>query len=109
MLSTVRTDENLPGVIPFRGRSLSPILQRIALAANSSLDVDEVLERLATLTLEAIPGDRCAIFLVDDHARLHARMAAGRIQNEAEFQMFLRTAPVDLRGEAERWQAFVQG
>src|SRR5438552_5870864 len=96
-------------VLPFRGRSLNPILQRVALAANSSLDVDEVLERLAELTLEAIAGDRCEVFLLDQDCRLVPRMAVGLVPNEAEWDRFRRTAPIDLKSEPLRWEAFTAG
>jgi len=97
-------------VIPLKGgRSITPILGRVALAANSSLDVEEVLERLVSLTLEAIPGDRCAIFLLDPSGRLVPRMAAGKVRNDPEYQRFLKTQPIDLKGESARWQAFVEG
>ncbi len=106
MFATARDDET--PVIPFRRRSLSPILQRVALAANSSLEVGEVLERLSTLTLEAIPADRCAIFLLEDGS-LRPRMAAGRERNEVEYQKFLSSDPIDVQGETARWEAFVAG
>jgi signal transduction histidine kinase len=109
MLAAAHEDDERTGPIPVRPGSLRPILQRVALAANSSLDADEVLERLATLTLEAIPADRCAIFLLDERSRLCPRMGVGRLPNEAEFERFLRTEPIDLRDETDRWTAFVAG
>jgi len=110
MLAAAQSEESPREMIPLRrAPSLSPILQRVALAANSSLDVEEVLERLVTLTLEAIPGDRCSIFLLDPLGRLVPRMAVGRIPNDAEYQRFLKTPPIDLTGESARWEAFVAG
>jgi signal transduction histidine kinase len=91
------------------GSSLSPIIQRIALASNSSLDAYEVLERLAELTLEAIPGDRCSIFVLDDAGRLVPKMASGRIPNEEEFRRFLGSAPIELDEVAERLKALTAG
>lgn len=88
---------------------LSRILQQVALTANSSLDLDEVLERLARLTLQAIPGDRCAIFLLDPSGKLVPTMAVGQVPNEPEFRRFLQSAPIELKSEPARWDAFSKG
>lgn len=87
----------------------SPILQRVAQTANSSLDIDDVLERLARLTLEAIPGDRCATFLLDRAGKLVPAMAVGRVPNKEEWQSFQRSKPIELKGNLARWQAFSEG
>jgi signal transduction histidine kinase len=44
---------------------LTGLLDRVALAVNSSLDLTDVLERLATLALEVCPAHRASIFLLN--------------------------------------------
>lgn len=108
-LATTEPDQSGSGHISSGAWSLRPILQQVALAANSPLALDEVLERLARLTLEAVPGDRCAIFLLDSAGRLVPRMAVGRVPNDEEWQRFRVSEPIELMHESDRWDAFSAG
>lgn len=106
-LALVRTPE---AKVSMSGAGEYPtrVLQQIALAANSSLELEDVMERLARLTLDAVPGDRCAIFMLDS-GKLVPSMAVGRVPNDPEFRRFLRSAPIELEGEPVRWEAFCRG
>lgn len=93
-----------------RSPSLGGVLQQAALTVNSSLHVNEVLERLAGLVLEAVPADRCAIFLLDEQqSSLVPTYAVGRTPNEAMWQRFLHLRPIELKERADRWQAYSSG
>lgn len=108
-VSPVRATNGPGKSAPEASARAGPVLRRVALTANSSLNIDEVLERLARLALEAIPGDRCAIFLLDGDGKLVPAMGVGRAPNEAEWERFQRSTPIDLKDEPARWQAFCDG
>lgn len=88
----------------------SDVLHRVALTVNSSLDIKEVLERLAKLALEAIPADRCNLFLVDGSRRyLEPALSIGQISDPGLWQRFRALDPIDIRGVPERWEFFRSG
>lgn len=88
----------------------SDALHRIALTVNSSLEIKEVLERLARLALEAIPADRCNLFLVDGSRRyLEPALSIGQVSDEGLWQRFRALDPIDLREVPERWEFFRAG
>lgn len=81
-------------------------LGRIALTVNSSLDIKEILHRLASLTLEAIPADYCTLFLLDESGNfLHPAVSLGQRSDALLWQEIKKTAPFDLREDPARWRA----
>lgn len=94
------------------------LLDRVALAINSSLDIDEVLERVATLALEACPADRSSIFLLDEsgmrlvpttyvaHPEISADIARYEYATRPHFQDM---QPIDLEADPARSRAFRRG
>lgn len=94
------------------------LLNRVTLAVTSSLDTDEVLERLASLALEACPAHRCSIFLLDDsgtkliprtyvaHPKISDEIACIDYQTRAHFRDM---TPVDLKADPSRWGVFRLG
>lgn len=96
----------------------SDVLDRLALAVNSSLDLDEVLKRLASLAREALPADRCSIFLLDDSGtRLVPTTYVASPTMAAEIARldpatrphFRDMPPIDLNADPSRWRAFMGG
>lgn len=86
------------------------VLHRVALTVNSSLDIKEVLERLARLALEAIPADRCNLFLVDGSRRfLEPALSIGRVSDAGLWQRFRAMEPIDLLVVPERREFFRSG
>lgn len=86
------------------------VLHRVALTVNSSLDIKEVLERLARLALEAIPADRCNLFLVDaSHRHLEPALSIGQVSDPGLWQRFRELSPIAIRGVPERWEFFRAG
>src|SRR5437899_5827937 len=94
------------------GRTVSAgsVLHRMALTVSSSLDIKEVLERLARLTLEAIPADRCNLFLIDEvGTRLLPALSIGEVSNTGLWERFRALAPIDLLAVPDRWKVFSGG
>lgn len=100
---------------PGRTRTL---LDRLTLAATSSQDLDEILERLASLAREAYPADRCSIFLFDESgSRLVPTTYVATPEVAAEIARmgaatrphFRDMAPIDLDANPSRWRAFMRG
>lgn len=88
----------------------SEALHRVSITVNASLDIKETIERLARVTLEAIPADRCTLLLVDDTSRaLVPTLSIGQVTDAHLWQRFLDLAPIDLTEVPERWQLFAQG
>lgn len=85
------------------------VLHRVALTVNSSLDIKEVLERLARLALEAIPADRCNLFLIDGSRYLVPALSIGTVTDSGLWHRFRALEPIDIRGVPERWELFRSG
>lgn len=113
-VDTGRTGPSLTGSPP---RGEGALLDRVALAVNSSLEIDDVLERLAGLALEAVPADRCSVFLLDDSGlRLLPTTYAARPELSALLEAtdgsrphFRDMPPIDLEEDPKRWRAFRRG
>jgi signal transduction histidine kinase len=75
-------------------------LSRIALALTSTLELQEVLERIVSVALETSGASRASLLLLDGDS-LVPRVALGAEPNEEEFQRFLRMRPIAL-GPIER-------
>lgn len=90
--------------------SSGSVLHRVALTVSSSLDIKEVLERLARLTLEAIPADRCNLFLMDEGGtRLLPALSIGEVSDAGLWERFRALEPIDLFAVPDRWKAFTGG
>ena len=94
------------------------LLDRVALAANSSLDSSEVLEQLAGLALEACPAHRCSIFTLNEtrsHLVPRTYVAHPDVSDQialvdyATRPHFHDMEPIDLREIPGRWSAFARG
>lgn len=86
------------------------VLHQVALTAASFLDLEEILRRLASLTLEVIPADRCHLFLLDESGtKLLPTTSIARIPDLAMWQRFKSLNPIDLKAVPGRWEAFTCG
>lgn len=89
---------------------MGELFHRIALTVNSSLELREVLKRLADLTLEAIPADRCNLFLLDESGeRVLPTFSRGRMADPSLWERFKAMEPVDLKSVPARWKMFCAG
>ena len=94
------------------------VLDRVAPLINSSLDLSEVLERLAALALEACPAHRCSIFLLNE-AKSHLVPRTYTAHPDISEQIarvdyatrphFHDMEPIDLAAIPSRSIAFEQG
>ncbi|MGH2755664.1 MAG: GAF domain-containing protein [Actinomycetota bacterium] len=71
------------------------VLESVALALNSTLELSEVLRVLAGITLDAAEADRCSIFLMEDH-KLVPTAAIGRVVNEDLWSAFQAMGDIEL-------------
>lgn len=86
------------------------VLHRVALTVSSSLEITEILQRLADLTLEAIPADRCSLFLLDDAETLLTPVfSIGRTPDLSLWRQFKELGPIDLNAVPIRWKTFSSG
>jgi signal transduction histidine kinase len=86
------------------------VLNQVVLTVNSSLELKEILKELGRLTLEAIPADRCHLFLLDDSkSKLIPTFSEGRVTDLALWQRFKTIEPIDLHGVPERWKTITDG
>lgn len=105
----------LPGTAPpekppLQAGDFDDVLRRIALTVNSSLEIRQVLVQVANLTLEAIPADRCSLFLLDESGiRLTPATSIGRLSDREMWERFKALDPVDLSEVPARWSAFRSG
>lgn len=91
-------------------RTAGDVLHRIALTVNSSLDIRGVLETLVKETLQAIPADRCNLFLLDEEGkRLLPTLAVAHREDETLWHRFRTMEPIDLMGAPERRAVFQAG
>lgn len=100
------------GGLDLRDRRMAPseALHRVAVTVNASLDIKETIERLARLTLEAIPADRCTLLLLDDAAgTLVPTLSIGQVSDPDLWQRFRGLEPIDLAEVPERAHLFARG
>ncbi|MGH2685722.1 MAG: GAF domain-containing protein, partial [Actinomycetota bacterium] len=71
------------------------LLERVALALNSTLELRGVLRVLAEVTLEVSGADRCSLFLLEGHT-LHPAVAIGTEEDGDLWSAFRGMGPVDL-------------
>lgn len=71
------------------------LLQRVALALDSTLDLKEVLRLLAGMALEASSAERCSLFLLRDE-RLVPAVAIGRDSDQDAWSLFRAMGPIPL-------------
>lgn len=83
-------DRELP-----KPRSSDELLHRVALTLNSTLELRDVLRRLADLALETTNASRCSLFLLEA-TRLLPAVALGRDTDEDLWGAFHRMGPIDL-------------
>ncbi|HEY7873797.1 MAG TPA: GAF domain-containing protein [Actinomycetota bacterium] len=85
-----------------------PLLERVALALNSTLELREVLRLLAEITLEATGAARCGLFLLEGRV-IEPVVAIGTVPDEdlwAEFRA-MGSVPVDRIPMA--WDSLLRG
>lgn len=86
---------------------IGDLLHRVTLTVNSTLELKEVLTQLADLAMEAIPADRCHLFLLDDTGtKLIPTFSIGRVTDMRLWRRFKEMDPIDLKEVPARWQAF---
>lgn len=95
-----------------RDRALRPlgastgVLERVAIALASTLELREVLSRLAEIGQQATGADHSSLFLLEGR-RLVPAVAVGRLPDEETWEAFRAMGPVHLAGG--RWDRFVRG
>ena len=93
-----------------RAGEIGDVLHRVGLTANSPLEIRDVLGRLASLALEAVPADRCAVFMLDPTGtKLVPALAIAHERDNPLWERFSQLEPIDLREDPVRWQAFSAG
>jgi signal transduction histidine kinase len=100
----IRLDDG-PAGVPAEAGSAPPdgaadldrgdLLHRVAMTLNSTLDLRDVLLRLATLALETTGAYRCSLFLLEG-TRLHPAVALGERDDVDLWGAFHEMGPVDL-------------
>lgn len=80
----------------------------LALSVCSTVDLDELMARLASLTLEVVPADRCSLLLLGADGRLAPTFTTGS-GSGADTAVFQHMPPIDLVGHGVRWDAFSAG
>lgn len=78
------------------------LMHRIGLTLNSTLELPEVLHRLAKLTLEVTDAHRCSLFLLRGRV-LEPAVAIGTIRDEDLWAAFREMGPVRLDQLPEAW------
>jgi signal transduction histidine kinase len=93
-----------------RAGAIGDVIHRVGLTANSPLEIREVLGRLASLALEAVPADRCAVFMLDPSGtKLVPTLAIAHERDNPMWERFRHLEPIDLQEDPIRWQAFSAG
>ena len=85
------------------------LLERVGLALNSTLELSDVLQQLAEMTLEATGAGRCSIFLLDDDQLLRPAAAIGEAQDEDLWEAFQAMGPIDLDPIPFAWELMRAG
>lgn len=84
------------------------LLERVAVALNSTLELWEVLKSLAALTLDETGADRCSVFLLEGHV-LHPAAAIGMSRDDVSWARFKAMGPVDVAAIPMGWDALIHG
>lgn len=79
------------------------LMHRVGLTLNSTLELPEVLHRLAKLTLDVTDAHRCSLFLLRGHL-LEPAVAIGTVRNEDLWAAFREMGPVRLDDLPEAWR-----
>ncbi len=107
-----------PPTFDHMSEELATVLDRVSLAVNTSLDLSEVLERLATLALEVCPAHRASIFLLNTsgthlvprtyvaHTDVSDQIAAVDYETRPHFT---EMEPIDLAAIPSRLDALTEG
>jgi len=95
------------GVRALRRDGDTAILESVALALNSTLELSEVLRVLAGITLEATGADRCSVLLLEGR-RLVPTAAIGRVSNEDLWTAFRAMGDIDLVDLPGAWELLSQ-
>lgn len=96
------------GAPPVTAAPSPEVLEQARLAATSSLDPYEVLERLAHLALQSLQADRCNLFRFDDSAtHLVLVLSIGKVADLSLGRWFVHGENVDIGDLATRWQALL--
>lgn len=99
------------------GRSLATppaadagVVTRLAVAAAGAETLPRLLQTAAELALEAVPAERCSIFLADDAGTvLRPAWATSPVADRSMWREFRRMAPVDLAAVPARLRLFRSG
>ncbi|MEX2459380.1 MAG: GAF domain-containing protein [Actinomycetota bacterium] len=84
------------------------VLERVALALNSTLELREVLRLLAEITLEEAGAGRCSVFLLDGKV-LRPAVAIGDRHDGALWSAFHQMEPVELGSVPLGWERLLEG
>jgi signal transduction histidine kinase len=84
------------------------LLERVALALNSTLELREVLRVLAELTLETSGAARCALFLLED-GHVEPAVAIGTVPDEDLWGVFRAMGSVSLDAIPTAWEQLILG
>lgn len=86
------------------------VVARLAVSAAGADTLRELLQTAAGLALEAVPAERCSIFLADDAGTaLRPAWATGPALDRSLWREFRRMAPVDLAAVPARLRLFRSG
>lgn len=84
------------------------LLHRVTVVLSSTLELDEVLNRLARIALEATHAARCSLFLVDrDHLR--PAVALGRVADQDLATAFQEMGPIRRATVDAAWRRIRDG
>lgn len=89
--------------------STSTLLERVALTLNSTLELKEVFERLARMSLDVTGARRSSLFLLDDDRRLSPAVCIGRAQDAEMWADFRNMDPIDLGEVRDAWSHLARG
>lgn len=84
------------------------LLERVALALNSTLELREVLRALAGITLEVTGAARCGLFLLEGHT-VEPAIAIGTVPDEDLWGEFRAMGRVPLDVIPAAWEHLLQG
>ena len=93
MATRLIEDIGIPAPEP--GVAEPELLQRVGLVLNSTLELKEVLKRLAEITRELLGAERCSIFLLEGD-RLEPAVCIGRFPDEDLWTAFRSMGSIDL-------------
>lgn len=82
------------------------LLERVAVALGSTLDLREVLRRLAEIVQERVSAQRCSIVLIEGD-RLEPAVAIGPRADASLWEAFRKMPPIPIGGR--RWEALEEG